>query len=112
MLVGSVVCTHVPSKTQMHEIDISTIHMNSLPTDVVNQLIAEGDVFNSAGGVPPKKTLCPELPGVLGGLLAEHPLVAPYVTSIEGGLDAIMGLSKNTTVKLLLQMSAKIKSLS
>ena len=40
----------------------------------------------------------------LGGLLAEHPLVSPYMRQIDGGLDAIMGLSKTTVTTLLVQM--------
>lgn len=39
----------------------------------------------------------------IGGLLAEHPSVVPYVTRIDGGLDAIMGLSKSTVIGLLIE---------
>jgi len=51
LLVGSIVCTHLPSKTQLHRLDVASIYMDQLPNDVVDRLIQEGDVFHSAGEV-------------------------------------------------------------
>ena len=36
-----------------------------------------------------------------GGLMVEHPLVQPHVTKMVGGIDSVMGLSKETVVRLL-----------
>ena len=33
--------------------------------------------------------------------MVEHPLVAPHIKSLEGGQDAVMGLSKATVESLL-----------
>ena len=49
--MGSVVCTHVPSGKQQHELDIATIYMDRIPESTVEQLIEEGAVFASAGTV-------------------------------------------------------------
>lgn len=46
----------------------------------------------------------------IGGLLAEDPLVSPYVTRIDGGLDAIMGMSKNTVMTLLVQLWNRVST--
>ena len=56
----------------------------------MNVLIEEGDVFWCAGG-----------------LMVEHDKVQPYVASIEGGMDAVMGLRKQTVVDLLQAMRAQ-----
>ena len=45
--------------------------------------------------------------------MVEHPLVAPHIASLEGGQDAVMGLSKATVERLLRQAAeerAKAKS--
>eukprot|EP00210_Caulerpa_lentillifera_P009489 g9049.t1 len=47
--VGSIVCTHLPSKKQLHRLDIASIYMESIPDDVIDNLIKEGTVFHSAG---------------------------------------------------------------
>ena len=62
------------------------ICFSHMPEDVIDALIAEGDVLNCAGG-----------------LMVEHPLVAPLISGITGSQDAIMGLSKATVKRLLLQ---------
>lgn len=38
--------------------------------------------------------------------MVEHPLVVPHVVSMEGGLDSVMGLRKESVVKLLSQLCA------
>ena len=52
----------------------------SIPEETVEALVKEGDVFKCAGG-----------------LMIEHPLVAPLITS------AVKGLCKDTVLTLLLR---------
>ena len=58
----------------------------SIPDDTVDALVKEGDVFKCAGG-----------------LMIEHPLVAPLITSKMGSDDTIQGLCKDTVLTLLLR---------
>jgi septum formation protein len=47
-------------------------------------LIEEGEIFWCAGG-----------------LMVEHPKVQPWIVSMEGGMDSVMGLRKQTVMDLL-----------
>jgi septum formation protein len=58
--------------------------MSDMPDDVIDRLIAEGDVMWCAGG-----------------LMIEHPLVTPYITEIQGSQDSVMGLGKEAVMKVL-----------
>ena len=82
--VGSTVCTNIATGQRLECLDIATIHFNHIPEETAEILISEGDVMCCAGG-----------------LMVEHPLVVPHVTKMEGGQDAVMGLSKATVVKLI-----------
>lgn len=64
--------------------DISTVHFNDIPEETIERLIAEGDVFYSAGA-----------------LLVESPLMEPCVDRIDGSMDGVQGLSKSLLAKLL-----------
>jgi septum formation protein len=55
---------------------------------VVEALIEEGDVMWCAGG-----------------LMVEHPLVAPLVKKMVGPIDSVMGLPKDLLLRLLLEAS-------
>jgi len=58
--------------------------MSDMPDDVIDRLIAEGDVMWCAGG-----------------LMIEHPLVTPYITEIQGSQESVMGLGKEAVMKVL-----------
>lgn len=55
----------------------------------MDALLAEGEVMWCAGG-----------------LMVEHDLVQPHVTSMEGSLDSVMGLAKDLLLRLLCQAGA------
>ncbi|KAG7673971.1 hypothetical protein Ndes2526B_g02553 [Nannochloris sp. 'desiccata'] len=82
--IGSTVCTNLATGQRLESLDIATIHFTHIPEETAEILIKEGDVMWCAGG-----------------LMVEHPLVVPHVTNMEGGQDAVMGLSKATVVKLI-----------
>ncbi|KAK9823513.1 hypothetical protein WJX72_003339 [[Myrmecia] bisecta] len=82
--VGSVVVTNLSTGQQCEGVDTATITFHTIPDDVTEQLIKEGNVFYCAGG-----------------LMVEHPLVSPLIKDRQGSLDSIMGLSKRLVIQLL-----------
>lgn len=62
------------------------VHFEKIPEDVIETLIAEGDVMKCAGG-----------------LMIEHPLVTPLIAKVIGTEDAIKGLPKQLTLQVLLE---------
>ena len=42
--VGSLMLTHIPTRRQVSGISIATLHFDSIPESVIEQLIEEGDV--------------------------------------------------------------------
>jgi septum formation protein len=84
--VGSVVATRLDTGARHALIEECTIHMARMPDDVIERLIAEGDVMWCAGG-----------------LMVEHPLVLPFISRIEGTQDSVMGLGRDAVMAVLLQ---------
>jgi predicted house-cleaning NTP pyrophosphatase (Maf/HAM1 superfamily) len=60
------------------------VQFGSIPDEVVDQLVAEEATYSCAGG-----------------LMVEHPLVAPLITAQFGEQASIMGLPKGVTLELL-----------
>lgn len=60
------------------------VYFKPFPDDLADKLIEEGRVLQCAGG-----------------LMVEHPLVAPYVERVVGSMDSVMGLSKQMMLHLL-----------
>ncbi|CAM9651566.1 unnamed protein product [Phaeothamnion confervicola] len=89
--VGSVVLTDLVSGCRVSGSDAATIHFAPIPEPVVEQLIA------SAGDI----LLC-----CAGGLMAEHPLVTPYLEQIDGTMDSVLGLSKPLVRRLMAELAA------
>lgn len=79
-------CTNVQTGSRHEMVEVCTIHMTDMPDDVIDQLIAEGDVMWCAGG-----------------LMVEHPLVTPYITQIEGTQESVMGLGKEAVMQVLVE---------
>ena len=82
--VGSTVCTDLQTGRRWEGVDVATIRFSPIPKETAEALVAEGEVMWCAGG-----------------LMIEHPLVQPFITSMEGGQDAVMGLSKARVLTLL-----------
>mmetsp|Transcript_30020 Transcript_30020/g.48132 ORF Transcript_30020/g.48132 Transcript_30020/m.48132 type:complete len:260 (+) Transcript_30020:29-808(+) len=83
--VGSVVLTDVRSGRRWARVDTAKMFYREIPDQIIDKLIEEGKIFHSAGG-----------------LRVEDPLVSPYIISIEGTKDSIMGLCK-ADVKFVLR---------
>uniref|UniRef100_A0A7N1A8N5 Maf-like protein n=1 Tax=Kalanchoe fedtschenkoi TaxID=63787 RepID=A0A7N1A8N5_KALFE len=82
--VGSVLVTNLSTGAKKGDWDRVEIYFHEIPEEVINSLIEEGHVLN-----------------VAGGLIIEHPLIQPCVKEVVGGIDSVMGLSKDLTEKLI-----------
>lgn len=89
--VTSVVVTNTQTGTRVEGTDVVRVFFKPIPTDVVDQLIAEKNCFTQAGGF-----------GI------QDPLVWPYIIRVEGEVESVMGLPKMLTLELL----RKIKEIS
>ena len=87
--VGSCVVTDPRSGQQWAAVDRASVTFSTIPDSLVDSLIEEGEVFYCAGG-----------------LMVEHPLLQPHIVRLDGGMDSIMGLCKETVVRLLREASA------
>ncbi|XP_042006587.1 7-methyl-GTP pyrophosphatase-like isoform X2 [Salvia splendens] len=82
--VSSVLVTNLSNGSRKGGWDKVEIHFHDIPEEVIEKLIEEALVLN-----------------VAGGLIIEHPLVAPYVKEVVGGTDSVMGLPKDLTRRLM-----------
>ncbi|XP_024520177.1 maf-like protein DDB_G0281937 isoform X2 [Selaginella moellendorffii] len=82
--VSAVLVTNVTTGVSNGSIDKAEIYFHPIPEQVIDDLIKEGSVLYAAGG-----------------LLVEHPLVSPFVQSMIGTLDSVMGLPKELTHTLI-----------
>lgn len=85
----AVVVTNTETGKQAEALDIAKAYINSIPQAVIDQLIHEGKVMYAAGGI-----------------IVEHPLIAPYITEIQGSLDSITGLPVLLTKKLIAEVTS------
>ncbi|KAK9071412.1 hypothetical protein SSX86_009981 [Deinandra increscens subsp. villosa] len=84
IVVGSVVITNFTTGIKKRGWDRSEVYFHDIPDAVIDKLIDDGVTLN-----------------VAGGLMLEHPLTAPFVDTVIGTPDGVMGLSKSLTQKLL-----------
>ncbi|KAA8547369.1 hypothetical protein F0562_003767 [Nyssa sinensis] len=83
-VVGSVVVTNLKTGTRKGGWDMAEVYFHDIPDDVIDSLVEEGIMLN-----------------VAGGLMLEHPLTLPFVDTVVGTADSIMGLPKILTEKLI-----------
>lgn len=93
--VGSCVLTHVPSGIQVSGVDTATVHFrnNFSGDELVDELLKEDAPILSCAG----------------GLMVEHPKVKANIDRIDGTEDSVMGLSKDLVLRLLKELSEKMK---
>jgi septum formation protein len=87
--VGSCVLTDTATGKRVQGVDVATVHFSPFPSETIESLIAEGEVFYCAGG-----------------LMVEHPLIRPCITKMEGSEDSVMGLSPELLERLWTEMHA------
>lgn len=74
-VVNGVVVTNTQTGKRAEGSDTVHVRFREIPEDIVEGLIAEGDVLHCAGGIK-----------------AEHPLMAPYVEHMEGTMESLNGV--------------------
>ncbi|PWA61601.1 maf-like protein [Artemisia annua] len=84
IVVGSVVVTNLTTGIKKRGWDRSEVYFHDIPDEIIDKLVDDGVTLN-----------------VAGGLMLEHPLTAPFVDTVVGTADGVMGLSKSLTEKLL-----------
>lgn len=62
----------------------SQVHFDPIPDHATADMITEGIVYYAAGG-----------------LVIEHPKVAPYIRKIVGTVDGVMGIDKDVAMKVM-----------
>ncbi|CAH1437262.1 unnamed protein product [Lactuca virosa] len=82
IVVGSVVVTNLTTGIKKRGWDRSEVYFHDIPDEAIDKLVDEGVTLN-----------------VAGGLMLEHPLTAPFVDTVIGTSDSVMGLSKSLTQK-------------
>jgi septum formation protein len=82
--VGAMVVKNLTTGVSVSGVDKTEVYFHPIPEEVVEALVAEGEVFYAAGG-----------------LLVEHPLVSPLVEAMVGSIDSVMGLPKDLTISLI-----------
>ncbi|KAM7520202.1 hypothetical protein LguiB_019164 [Lonicera macranthoides] len=85
-VVGSVVVTNLATGNRKGGWERAEVYFHDIPDVVIDSLVEEGIMLN-----------------VAGGLMLEHPLTLPFVDTVVGSADSVMGLSKALTEKLILE---------
>ena len=85
--IAGVTVTDLATKNRREGTDRASIWFDPIPDELIDELIASGDVY-----------------GWGGGFEASDPRMRPYVTRTTGEMETIMGLPKTLTKKLLLEI--------
>ena len=91
--VGSLVLTDTSTGQRVQAVDTATIHFSAVPDTVVEALLAEGTCLQCAGA-----------------LMVENPHMQPCIARIEGTKDTVMGLCKESLVRLSRELGASAKA--
>ena len=87
--INATVVTNIKTAKQVRENDSNMVHFRPFPEEVIEELIAEGNVFSQSGAFS-----------------LEDPIVKPYVDHIEGTIDSIEGLPIELTQRLIEEAQA------
>ncbi|KAJ0236590.1 Maf-like protein [Hirschfeldia incana] len=83
-VVGSVLVSNLKTGVQRIGWDKAEVYFHEIPEKVIDDLIDDAVTFK-----------------VAGGLMLEHPLIAPFIDTVVGGVDTVMGLPKELTEKFI-----------
>ncbi len=81
---SALVVINTETKKTAKRVDVAKIYFRPIPEEIIDKLIAKGDVLRSSGG-----------------FVSEDPLLEPYIARVEGTMDSIMGLPKKLTQRLI-----------
>lgn len=82
--ISAVVVTNIETGQQAKGVDLAKIFYKKVPDDIVEQMIANGQIFTASGG-----------------FLHEDPLVIPFIDHFEGTTDSLNGLPLALLAKLI-----------
>lgn len=80
----AIVVTNTITGKQKEIVDTAHIYFKHIPKTVINKLVDEGNVLQAAGAI-----------------IAEHPLLKPYIQRIDGDRTSVTGLALKLTKKLI-----------
>ncbi|XP_013595796.1 PREDICTED: maf-like protein DDB_G0281937 isoform X2 [Brassica oleracea var. oleracea] len=83
-VVGSVIVSNLKTGVQRAGWDKAEVYFHEIPAKVIDDLIDDSITFK-----------------VAGGLTLEHPLISPFIDTVVGGVDTVMGLPKELTEKFI-----------
>ncbi|XP_047311529.1 7-methyl-GTP pyrophosphatase [Impatiens glandulifera] len=83
-VVGSIFMVNLKTGVKRSGWEKAEVYFHDIPNEIIENLIEERITFN-----------------VAGGLMLEHPLISPFIDSVVGTTDCVMGLSKELTSKLI-----------
>ncbi|CAG7902283.1 unnamed protein product [Brassica rapa] len=83
-VVGSVIVSNLKTGVQRAGWDKAEVYFREIPAKVIDDLIDDSITFK-----------------VAGGLTLEHPLISPFIDTVVGGVDTVMGLPKELTEKFI-----------
>ncbi|XP_009103516.1 7-methyl-GTP pyrophosphatase isoform X2 [Brassica rapa] len=83
-VVGSVIISNLKTGVQRAGWDKAEVYFREIPAKVIDDLIDDSITFK-----------------VAGGLTLEHPLISPFIDTVVGGVDTVMGLPKELTEKFI-----------
>ncbi|XP_010484628.1 PREDICTED: maf-like protein DDB_G0281937 [Camelina sativa] len=83
-VVGSVLVSNLKTGVRRGGWDKAEVYFHEIPEQVIDNLIDDAITYK-----------------VAGGLTLEHPLISPFVDSVVGGVDTVMGLPKELTEKFI-----------
>ncbi len=87
--INGIVVTDTGTGKRVSGTTSTKIVFRQIPETVINLLIADGGIFKRAGGFE-----------------VHDPLLKPYVESIEGTIDSVMGLPKELTERLMKEVQS------
>ncbi|XP_010472549.1 PREDICTED: maf-like protein DDB_G0281937 isoform X2 [Camelina sativa] len=83
-VVGSVIVRNLQTGVRRGGWEKAEVYFHEIPEQVIDDLIDDAITFK-----------------VAGGLMLEHPLISPFIDSVMGGVDTVMGLPKELTEKFI-----------
>ncbi|MBU4314892.1 Maf family protein [Patescibacteria group bacterium] len=88
-IVNGLVLTNTKNQ-RAQGLDVSeTLLSEAIPTELINQIIAKGQIFNCAGAIQ-----------------FEDPLIAPYIKFLNASEDKLRGMPMELLKKLLLELQS------
>ena len=82
--MGSVLVRNLKTGVKKGGWDKAEVYFHEIPEQVIDGLIDDAITYK-----------------VAGGLTLEHPLISPFIDSVVGGVDTVMGLPKELTEKFI-----------